>query len=363
MSHVVPTWVMLLRHDSCRSWRLSCETHVYETSILYTYKYLELQKKIQKHDKSYAHASHDVCYAWKSRHDSCFAGMTHIHLTWLVMFMTRVVRDACVGDMTHVTCYAWRHGACSSDRTHVFHDACYAWKTRHDARLKNIGHAVFFKSHVWKTWDMTRQDSSFRTWLMHVFQTWRTSEKYESCHVLYESSLKSMSHDATWLMFLRHDSCTSCRHESLPDISDMRHDACLSSMTYVVETCLMLCMKNAMCCSDVTHVHQSWFIIWNAKWLVSFRHETCFSKTTCVFHHVACTQKERRTSKTQKESRYVTSFVHGFQETRLEQCLFVFLFIRVPRFCCGYCAISHGSLDWFEVDPSARPASSFRAIC
>ena len=31
--------------------------------------------------------------------------------------------------------------------------------------------------------------------------------------------------------------------------------------------------------------------------------------------------------------------------------------------CCGYCAISQGSLDRFEVDPSARPASSLEVIC
>ena len=28
-----------------------------------------------------------------------------------------------------------------------------------------------------------------------------------------------------------------------------------------------------------------------------------------------------------------------------------------PRVCYGYCATSQGSLDWFEVDLSARPAS------
>jgi len=32
-------------------------------------------------------------------------------------------------------------------------------------------------------------------------------------------------------------------------------------------------------------------------------------------------------------------------------------------FCCGYCATSQCSLDWFEVDFSARPASSFGGIC
>ena len=30
--------------------------------------------------------------------------------------------------------------------------------------------------------------------------------------------------------------------------------------------------------------------------------------------------------------------------------------------CCGYCATWQDSLDWFEVDLSARPASSFRVV-
>jgi len=227
--------------------------------------------------------------------------MTHIHPTWLVTFMTRIVRDACVGDMTHVTCYAWRHGACPYDRTHVFHDACYAWKTRHDARLKNIGHAVFFKSHVWKTRVVMRQDSSFSDMtharlsdMKHVWKTWVMSR------FLWVKSEKHVS-------WRRHDSCFwDMTHASLSGMKVFQtFQTCvmtprLSGMTYVVETCLMLCMKNAMCCSDVTHVHQTWFIMKNAKWLVSFRHETCFSTTTCVFHHAACTQKERRRSKIQK---------------------------------------------------------------
>mmetsp|Transcript_68198 Transcript_68198/g.110650 ORF Transcript_68198/g.110650 Transcript_68198/m.110650 type:complete len:220 (+) Transcript_68198:1373-2032(+) len=36
---------------------------------------------------------------------------------------------------------------------------------------------------------------------------------------------------------------------------------------------------------------------------------------------------------------------------------------RASFFCCGYCATSQGSLDWFEVDLSARPASSSKEIC
>jgi len=33
------------------------------------------------------------------------------------------------------------------------------------------------------------------------------------------------------------------------------------------------------------------------------------------------------------------------------------------RFCYGYFATGQGLLDWFEVDLSARPASSFGLIC
>jgi len=35
---------------------------------------------------------------------------------------------------------------------------------------------------------------------------------------------------------------------------------------------------------------------------------------------------------------------------------------RAPCLCCGYCATWQGSLDWVEVDLSARPASSFSVI-
>ena len=33
------------------------------------------------------------------------------------------------------------------------------------------------------------------------------------------------------------------------------------------------------------------------------------------------------------------------------------------RFCCGDCSISKGSLDWFEVDLGARPASVRVCVC
>jgi len=33
-----------------------------------------------------------------------------------------------------------------------------------------------------------------------------------------------------------------------------------------------------------------------------------------------------------------------------------------PPLCCGYCATSQGSLDWFEVDLRTHPVSSFRVM-
>jgi len=47
-------------------------------------------------------------------------------------------------------------------------------------------------------------------------------------------------------------------------------------------------------------------------------------------------------------------------------CVVIFEFWISPAidcFCYGYCATAQGSLDWFEVDLSAHPASSSRVIC
>jgi len=94
----------------------------------------------------------------------------------------------------------------------------------------------------------------FQTWLMHVFQTWSTSEKHESCHVFYESSLKSMCHDAdmthvfeTWLMQVfqawksfRHFRHASWRHVFQAWLMLWRHASCYAwKMRCVVLTSLM----------------------------------------------------------------------------------------------------------------------------
>jgi len=53
-------------------------------------------------------------------------------------------------------------------------------------------------------------------------------------------------------------------------------------------------------------------------------------------------------------------YVTRLGDSRLSNCL---CYGYCDCLCYGYCATSQGCLDWFEVDRSARPASSFRVSC
>jgi len=75
-------------------------------------------------------------------------------------------------------------------------------------------------------------------------------------------------------------------------------------------------------------------------------------------HWCSCSQTHTEQRPTTKAKTH-TVHTHTYKESTLYKADLVH---SRSCFCNGYCATWRGSLDWFEADLSARPASSFRGI-